>query len=491
MPLSTSGSAAIPTEILLEIFQKLLPHRLDEEGRLAFQVLRSVCSWWRSVAFSSPVLWSSISITNSAQPDELRVQDCYFPILEAWFSRSGPTIPLELEYMDSGALLSMQSANRASLKALIQRHQPRWKFLSLCVSPDCFWDALFEPPLHDWINLHTVGLWSYDFMAVGAERASKGFDALEKMPSLRCLVVEDHDVFENTRRFGPVDLAELCFTVDSFNINPANLICGYRSLTKLTIIIPSRHTIHLSSADHLALPSLLSFTCDTHGLKLFHHLTTPALSNLEIQLRCETVPHEDEFLRGFLARCTRALRSITLNSCGDDLFIGKVLPSLSNRPTLSHLTLDMWPSSVDTDKHAEGKDYFPGLRDLTVSIGISDDDLAQMKALAAFLVYREDFGLPTLERLDVHRRFGAIAFPYEMFNDRLSPIDVAELHTNLNTFDNDQAQFTSFYCNLTTPVLVARSESTVLSFKARFTLLSLLSFSYGAHELIRLANTKW
>ncbi|KAH6887284.1 hypothetical protein BKA70DRAFT_1332765 [Coprinopsis sp. MPI-PUGE-AT-0042] len=339
MSLSTTGPSAIPAEILLEIFQQLLPHRLDEEGRLAFQVLRSVCSWWRSVAFSSPILWSSISLEASAQPNELSSQDCCFPVLEAWFARSGPTIPLELEYADNAAF-SMHPANRASIKALIRRYQPQWKFLSLCVSPICFWDIVFEPPAYNWDNLNTVGLWLYDFIAVGAERVSRGFDALYKMPSLRCLVVEDHDVFKYTRHFGPINLEELHFTIDSFAIDQANIICGYQRLTKLTIITPLQHALRLSRDDHFALPSLLSFTYISCDFALLRHFTTPALANLEIEMSCGTSVHGDELLSGFLTRCTSALRSIAISIDAEEAFVAQVLPLLSIQPSLEHLTLD-------------------------------------------------------------------------------------------------------------------------------------------------------
>ncbi|KAH6886692.1 hypothetical protein BKA70DRAFT_1334831 [Coprinopsis sp. MPI-PUGE-AT-0042] len=45
--------SVFPPEILLHIFKPALPGPLLREGRLHFQVIRSVCSEWRLLSFSS------------------------------------------------------------------------------------------------------------------------------------------------------------------------------------------------------------------------------------------------------------------------------------------------------------------------------------------------------------------------------------------------------------------------------------------------------
>ncbi|KAH6886680.1 hypothetical protein BKA70DRAFT_1334803, partial [Coprinopsis sp. MPI-PUGE-AT-0042] len=145
-----SSEAACPPEILSEIFQQSLPIRLDRDGRLAFQAIRSVCSRWQSISLSSPALWSSISVMIETGPDAL----CYPPLLEAWFSHSGSTIALELEYLDYTPS-SANSEDKASTQALIHHYRHRWGYLSLCIDTDCFWDCILSPPTlsTDWINL--------------------------------------------------------------------------------------------------------------------------------------------------------------------------------------------------------------------------------------------------------------------------------------------------------------------------------------------------
>ncbi|KAH6887293.1 hypothetical protein BKA70DRAFT_1332780, partial [Coprinopsis sp. MPI-PUGE-AT-0042] len=144
-----SSEAACPPEILSEIFQQSLPIRLDRDGRLAFQAIRSVCSRWRSISLSSPALWSSISVII-----EYGDPICYPPLIEAWFSRSGSSIALELEYLDH-TMSSASSRDKASMQALIRHYRHRWRYLSLCIDTDCFWDCILSPPAlsTDWIHL--------------------------------------------------------------------------------------------------------------------------------------------------------------------------------------------------------------------------------------------------------------------------------------------------------------------------------------------------
>jgi F-box-like len=151
---------AIPTEILTEIFVQALPPRLDEDGRLAFQSIRSVCSTWRNLAFSSPIFWSSISVDHRISDSKPNSES--ISRLERWFSRSGSAMPLELEFLDPGERLQ----DTEPLRSLILHHQQRWKCLSLCMEPECFWDVVTGPPTSNWLNLHTLTIWLYDFSSV-------------------------------------------------------------------------------------------------------------------------------------------------------------------------------------------------------------------------------------------------------------------------------------------------------------------------------------
>ncbi|KAH6887283.1 hypothetical protein BKA70DRAFT_1332761 [Coprinopsis sp. MPI-PUGE-AT-0042] len=231
---------------------------------------------------------------------------------------------------------------------------------------------------------------------------------LEKFTSLRSLSLEVHHGYGFRRRFGPINLGVIRITLeDHFGIQEIRLISAYSNLTNLALIAPANCEWNLSPHDDLTLPSLSTFVFDTFDLSLLEHLVTPSLANLDIHLHWDVPWPQSGFLDGFLARCTTTLRSVTLNSDREDSFVAKILPSLSTRPNLSHLTLDVWPSPVDCEPIPEEveKDWCPQLRYLTVSIGSSDMvELVRMKGLARFLLRREAFGLPELERLTIHRR---------------------------------------------------------------------------------------
>ncbi|KAH6910911.1 hypothetical protein BKA70DRAFT_1219996 [Coprinopsis sp. MPI-PUGE-AT-0042] len=410
--LAMSADAVLPNEILLDIFQDSLPQQLDEKGRLAFQLIRSVCSRWRFICFSSPILWSSVSVTDGGD----------ISVLDGWFLRSGPSIPLELRYMDTSPG-TMRNEDKAAIQALIRRYQPRWRSLSLYIESGCFWSALTEPPPSNWINLQTLELWTWDLMYVGERKAYIAHNVLEKITTLRCLVV-DNGGYKHTRQLGPSDLAELRITCYSFRIDEAHLISSYHHLTTLTVVFSSAHTPSLSPEDHLVLSSLYSFSYKAYNLDVLCHVTTPALVNLDIQLYAKPDhPPEHEILSGFLSRCSDELQSLTLEGCSEGSFFAQVLPEMGMRRGLQHLALDTWPSKLPSlkDLHA---DWFLSLRSLTVSIEIMDQverseglELERMQDLAAFLLRWKDGGRQALERLTIHKRSTDLNFPYGLFED--------------------------------------------------------------------------
>ncbi|KAH6880288.1 hypothetical protein BKA70DRAFT_1037605, partial [Coprinopsis sp. MPI-PUGE-AT-0042] len=53
---------ALPPELLASIFQEFLPDVMDAAGRTEFQHLRMVSPQWRDVCFSTPHLWTSLTL---------------------------------------------------------------------------------------------------------------------------------------------------------------------------------------------------------------------------------------------------------------------------------------------------------------------------------------------------------------------------------------------------------------------------------------------
>ncbi|KAH6886686.1 hypothetical protein BKA70DRAFT_1410095 [Coprinopsis sp. MPI-PUGE-AT-0042] len=420
-----SAETAFPPEILSEIFRQSLPNRLDREGRIAFQYIRSVCSRWRSTALSSPVLWSSIYVM-TASGDPLH----YPPLLVAWFSRSGPSMPLELEYLDY-ATSAMSSKDIESIQALIHRYRHRWRYLSLCIDSQCFWECILSPQAlsTNWINLQTLTLWIYDISILTPSQRSQALDSLANLTSLERLLLEDHSSYKQTRPYGPVVLLELHISLDDiFATHHIVLISAYPSLTRLTLRAEVSYELHLSTGDHLTLPSLLHLSYEAFDIALLRYITTPALVGLEIQIQSEAyASFNGTFLSEFLPRCANTLQSMLLYSNFDASRLAKILPALPLLPKLVHLTFDIWPYNMicalpeDADE-----DWYPNLRQLTVSFRSGDRvELKQMASLAAFLQRREDWGRMELETLTIRKGVGAAAFPYDLFeNARLGSLCV-------------------------------------------------------------------
>ncbi|KAH6886710.1 hypothetical protein BKA70DRAFT_1334884 [Coprinopsis sp. MPI-PUGE-AT-0042] len=120
----------------ISVFKHALPGPLLREGRLHFQAIRSVCSEWRLLSFSSPALWSSLAVQH--------IGGDLFPYIgnavKKWLSRAGPSLPLEIR-LDSQALCE-----------LVIHYQPRWKSLFFCGTGRCLWDVFQKAPSSNWIK---------------------------------------------------------------------------------------------------------------------------------------------------------------------------------------------------------------------------------------------------------------------------------------------------------------------------------------------------
>jgi F-box-like len=99
-----SPISRLPTELLTEVFKYSLPLPLDHFGRHHFMSLRSICSVWRAIGFSTPSLWSGLAIDawevhpsrgTSATPFSLSNANSgrltgsgLLPLVRAWFDRA-------------------------------------------------------------------------------------------------------------------------------------------------------------------------------------------------------------------------------------------------------------------------------------------------------------------------------------------------------------------------------------------------------------------
>ncbi|KAH6886634.1 hypothetical protein BKA70DRAFT_1236323 [Coprinopsis sp. MPI-PUGE-AT-0042] len=269
--------------------------------------------------------------------------------------------------------------------------------------------------------MHTLTLWSYDFAGFESGHTSRTFDALGNIASLRRLIVQDHMDYKYERRYGPISLAELYISLDDVSTTDhSRLISAYPNLTKLELIAPPFYYLELASDYHLTLPSLSTFAYSAYELTILNYFTTPALTHLEIQFNTGQSEPEDEILVKFLTRCTSSLKSITLITRPNETLIAQVLPSLSIRRSLTHLTLDLWPFDTEVGIFPEEveRNWCPELQELTVTLEADDlVEVGRMEGLSTFLLRRGDLELPDLKRLTIHNRLWMMDFPYKLFKD--------------------------------------------------------------------------
>jgi F-box-like len=402
------GNGGIPTEILLEILVQVLPPRLDEDGRREFLSLRSVCSRWRSLAFSSPIFWSSVSVNrrvHGARHDSKSIA--------RWFLRAGPSMKLELEYVDPLQRLH----DPEGLQSLILRYQHRWTFLALCIRRPYLWNILCSPPTDNWVNLHTITFWLYNLRPSDSLEASRLSQALDGMVLLQRLFIEDYTRYEYNTSIGPSGLAELHITIGDFGVHQARLISSYQHLTKLFLSARTMSPV-ISTAEHITLPSLLFMSCD--NLSFLQHFTTPSLCEFEIKLITHfTAKAEDSIISGFLARCYVGLQSLTLDgTVARTYYVPRILPMLSAQPSLQRLSVPLWPLGMGSQTlyGFEEQRWCPNLRSLTVSMPDADSG-RRMEVLADFLQARQEVGVKRIESLTVHKPLKGVRFPYEMFRN--------------------------------------------------------------------------
>ncbi|KAJ6622567.1 hypothetical protein B0H10DRAFT_1787781 [Mycena sp. CBHHK59/15] len=85
----------VPHDVLQEIFISCLPtdHNSLMDAREAPMILGHICSGWRRLALSTPMLWSSIHIPSLIKYSQSSIPSDFIPrcgeLVQAWLDRSG------------------------------------------------------------------------------------------------------------------------------------------------------------------------------------------------------------------------------------------------------------------------------------------------------------------------------------------------------------------------------------------------------------------
>ncbi|KAF8180031.1 hypothetical protein K438DRAFT_1725683 [Mycena galopus ATCC 62051] len=117
---------AMPPEILQQIFVGCLPtrHNAIMHPSDSPLLLGRVCSAWRTIALSTPELWSSVHVVVPTSPEPAAVCE----LLRTWLQRSG-NWPLSISvFIPQGTGFE---ENLRTFMNIILPHSPRWKSLRL------------------------------------------------------------------------------------------------------------------------------------------------------------------------------------------------------------------------------------------------------------------------------------------------------------------------------------------------------------------------
>ncbi|KDR67518.1 hypothetical protein GALMADRAFT_258138 [Galerina marginata CBS 339.88] len=124
----------VPTEVVARIFELCVLERLPEVSYRGMTkneigmplIIGSVCRVWRQIAFSTPQIWTSISIHLGNRHRPAQSGPTYYTLAEEWLNRSRD-LPLSIHvYGDEHS-----RGNR--LLELLSQHSSRWECLDLAL----------------------------------------------------------------------------------------------------------------------------------------------------------------------------------------------------------------------------------------------------------------------------------------------------------------------------------------------------------------------
>ncbi|KAH6902198.1 hypothetical protein BKA70DRAFT_1405184 [Coprinopsis sp. MPI-PUGE-AT-0042] len=402
-------AASLPAELLTLIMQNALPSMMDEDGRLQFQVLRMVCSHWRTVCFSTPIFWASIAFKN----DECELEESFYADLvgrmRRWLSRAGPHIPLALCFEDEDHSYDEED----ELIHLVQENQRRWRYLYLDMDVESFWRILTICPHELWINLQYLGMSDHLLDVEDYEAESRG------------VPIEEHPLADH---FPAVKGVSVCTeagtpplmypaarsTVEKLTwrsgwLDPAYLamfISGYRLLTHLEMYFIEDPPLSLNITDHISLESLkyLSFsaTPDSLNWEFLGNFRTPVLRELSLAFltgSSDEAADVSSSIRPFLGSCNSGtLTSFSLKGPIPSQLFERILATAPG--SITTLDLQYWPYGVfglsslerEPPEAPDGK-FFPNLESLRIAEVPSNDfplqpSIRSVKALMSFLSQR-------------------------------------------------------------------------------------------------------
>ncbi|PPQ73341.1 hypothetical protein CVT26_015314 [Gymnopilus dilepis] len=414
---STSINDRLPPEMLAKIFDTFLESylsQIDSPWKLG-----AVCRMWREIAWSTPVLWSTLVLQYSRRPRNLSA--ARIELAMDWIGRSG-CLPLSItiDYPLHNIFrnhrfetLSNQVHRKlCDLMELVNSNAARWKYLHLHLPGDVL--SLLDARSADGSSLlHTLSLRSCD---VG------GKVTINNISKLSPKVVEISAIPLRRLDFNWQLVTQLSMKARSIEdvsqaleFAPALRHCAFRPVFNSSRRTEPRKITH-SSVTSLEIGPYLGLH---NGEDFFRAVNLPALDTLTLR----EIPHRDlplDDCQRFLSRSRNGLKTLKVELCslsGDQIaHLGRVTTSIE----CLHITSDLEKEDL---LPVQLESFYAALRCLPQS-----DDIEPESATPVFPLLREFHRTKTGEFYWEQEELTALLEPLSLDSTRRRPLELIKLH---------------------------------------------------------------
>ncbi|KAF5374439.1 hypothetical protein D9615_009104 [Tricholomella constricta] len=346
----------LPVELIQRVFVHTLPpHNSVMSAKEAPMLLGRVCSSWRHVSLSTPLLWSSLHLRATVELGrDVSLQTRYGDAVAAWLSRSG-VLPLSISFVESdeddyASLFDTDRMERPSyLLNVLLGFSSRWQHLNFKLYRR-YLDTFLRLSETDTPLLETVA-----FEITHPERYT-GFDSISflRTPSLKSVSI-NHSVCLMPPSL-PVrweNLTKIHFE-QNLTLEEAMIIlrkCPYLIACALAMafdeIVPDmvlEHAVHLPYLETLRVSAIPQLNANLlryarNAARFFEPIHTPELRNFYL-FASEGLSHS--IITSFLERQKVDIHSFSFSIWPDQTV--PLLESLELVPSLRllHVHEDSW-----------------------------------------------------------------------------------------------------------------------------------------------------
>ena len=341
----------LPPEILTEIFlhaadgSSVVWPKQNGEVEMAF-LLGRICSYWRTITHSLPLLWSNIcldipSALESRPPDSLKATSvAVHELVEICLSRSGEA-PLSFSITADGppALIVL-------ILQTFVKHSSRWRDVSINLTRLSSYHQILMPAKNKVPNLYRLHLGT----SIKDTRAPDTLDAFQVSPSLKELSISHLTRPFHILRVPWAQLTHLTSKMSTFREGEFNSML--RHATSLVVFsTEGERILEVTSSEPVLLLHLEKLAIVSKGsyiTKLFQFFTAPNLKELYLNA---VTPFNPEQTIAMFTRSDCKLTHLTIHSSQEVDAVWEenfgIARLLSYVPSLLHLHLIVLKSGDD------------------------------------------------------------------------------------------------------------------------------------------------